>query len=114
MSNTLGGWAEAAPGDLWLVNIAGCVGAAVGQRAITHVLGMDAAKRGRGSEHDSGSLLKGIDHIDHTKVLTIGQAVEAAFELIELCFPRREPEWPSVIGDRGSFHAFASMDDLLQ
>jgi hypothetical protein len=103
-----------AKGDLSLVNSAGRVGAAVGQRAITHLLGMDAAQRGRVSEHDSGSFLNRVDHTDYTKVLTIGQAIEAAFELIGLCFPEGEPEWPSVFGDRGSLRAFASMGEPLQ
>ena len=114
VEHTFGGWAEAANGDLSMVNIARCVGAAVGQRAITHLLGLDAAKRGRVSELHSGSFLKRVDRIDFEQVWTIGQAVEAGFEMIELCFPGREPEWPSVFGDRGSFRAFASMDDLLR
>jgi hypothetical protein len=58
------------------VNSALSVSGAVGQRAITHLLGLRAG------------------------TLTIDQAVEAAFERIERCVPGRGPEWPSVFGDR--------------
>jgi hypothetical protein len=54
VDDTFDAWAEAAKGDLSLVNLAQCVVAAVGRRANAHLLSIDAAKPGRPFQRDSG------------------------------------------------------------
>jgi hypothetical protein len=105
----------AAHGDLSPMNLAMAIAHMTAERAFIHKLGYDASMPGRLSERRTGAKLPAVDNVDLSRCMTIGQGIEAAFEILEFAL-EKSPEklmWPEVLGSRPD-RIFPTIDDLLR